>query len=169
MIHRRIRPHCRGRPRGETGSAMNAITQPHVLPPEPAFRMPTRLSGLVFRGKAAGYPVLLAESVTPLWSDARASEAAHQFGKVENLRRAVRAFDALVVPAGEVFSFWKQLGRPSRKRGFVYGRMLKEGCMVSSAGGGLCQISNALYEVALKSGAEIVERHAHSRQVPGSS
>jgi hypothetical protein len=47
--------------------------------------------------------------------------------------------------------------------------MLKEGCMVASTGGGLCQISNALYEVALQAGCAIVERHAHSRTVPGSA
>jgi hypothetical protein len=114
-------------------------------------------------------PVLLAESVTPLWSDPRQSESHFQFGKVENLRRAARHFDGLVIPAASVFSFWNQLGNPSRGRGFVAGRMLKEGCMVASTGGGLCQISNALFEVALKSGCTILERHAHSRAVPGSA
>lgn len=37
-----------------------------------------------------------------------------------------------------------------------------------ATGGGLCQLSNALYDVALQAGCEIVERHAHSRRVPGS-
>ena len=40
--------------------------------------------------------------------------------------------------------------------------------MISTVGGGLCQLSNALYETALGAGFEIVERHAHSRVVPGS-
>jgi len=40
--------------------------------------------------------------------------------------------------------------------------------MISTVGGGLCQLSNALYEAALGAGFEIVERHAHSRAVPGS-
>ncbi|MDQ7249082.1 VanW family protein [Dongia sedimenti] len=172
---------------------MNAITRPELPRPEPVTSMPTRASGLVFALKAAGLraqrratdllaPVgklerrlapdcrhLLAESVTPLWSDPRHSETRLQFGKVENLRVAARHFDGLIIPAGAVFSFWKQLGRPSARRGFVAGRMLKEGCMVASTGGGLCQISNALYDVALKSGCAIVERHAHSRAVPGSA
>src|SRR5580692_11412975 len=139
MIHRRIWLAPLPAVAWEAGpNVMNAITQPELLPSEPEFRMPTRLSGLVFAGKAmglraarrlrdtvepvarlqhgalAGYPVLLAESVTPLWSDTRESEARHQFGKVENLRQAARAFDALAIPAGEIFSFWKQLGRPTR-------------------------------------------------------
>lgn len=58
--------------------------------------------------------------------------------------------------------------RPTRKRGFAAGRELREGCIIPSIGGGLCQLSNALYDVALTAGCEIVERHAHSRNVPGS-
>jgi len=92
-----------------------------------------------------------------------------QAGKVQNLRVAARVLDRTVLDAGDVFSFWKQLGRPGRARGFVPGRMLQQGCMVRSTGGGLCQLSNALYDVALKARCEIVERHAHSRMVPGSA
>jgi hypothetical protein len=171
---------------------MNSITRPDLLRPDDRRAVPTRQSSALFAVKAAGlrlrrrlaellhplpklkpaaadHPILLAESVTPLWSDPRQSEAGMQFGKVENLRRAAALFDRLEIPEGGVFSFWKQLGRPSRARGFVAGRMLKEGCLVASTGGGLCQISNALFEVALESGCGIVERHAHSRTVPGSS
>ena len=41
--------------------------------------------------------------------------------------------------------------------------------MVAAVGGGLCQLSNALYEIALQAGCRIVERHAHSQVVPGSA
>lgn len=40
--------------------------------------------------------------------------------------------------------------------------------MVASVGGGLCQISNALYCAAMDGGLEIIERHAHSQIIPGS-
>jgi len=121
------------------------------------------------RGEAAGFDTVLALSRTSLWSDTRPEERAMQLGKVQNLRRAARLLDGVVIPAGAVFSFWKQIGRASGRRGFVDGRMLQQGCLVPAVGGGLCQLSNALYEVALQSGAEIVERHAHSRIVPGSA
>jgi hypothetical protein len=155
---------------------------------------PTRLSALVFQAKVEAlrvrrglvelfdrparhrraeacepFAVLLAVSRTPLWSDGRAGERALQRGKVQNLRRAAAALDRVVVPVGEVFSFWRQVGRASRGRGYVDGRMLQQGCLVPSVGGGLCQLSNALYDVALKAGCEIVERHGHSRVVPGSA
>src|SRR5206468_12891452 len=71
-------------------------------------------------------------------------------------------------PGGGLFRFWAQVQRPMRRLGFVRGRELREGCVIASVGGGLCQLSNALYDVALTAGCAIVERHAHSRRLPGS-
>jgi len=154
--------------------------------------IPTRWSAAVFRAKTAfyqlqrgirdlaagpqflsksndhGFSIIIGASQTPLWSEERPEERAYQLGKVQNLRRATAALDGVVVPAGAIFSFWKQIGRASRRRGFVAGRMLQQGCLVPAAGGGLCQLSNALYDAALQAECEIIERHAHSRIVTGS-
>jgi hypothetical protein len=121
------------------------------------------------RGGESPHQEIVAESRSALYADVGPSEWALQAGKVQNLRVAARAFDGLVVPAGETFSFWANLGRATRQRGFVRGRELREGCVIPNIGGGLCQISNSLYDAALQAGMEILERHAHSRQVPGSS
>jgi len=156
-------------------------------------RIPSRWGALVFGAKAAllrgrralreinGRPprhpradglrdaAVVAEIRSPLWSGpGGAAEHDLTAGKIHNLRLALRALDGIEVPAGVVFSFWRQVGRASRRRGFVAGRELREGCLIASAGGGLCQLSNGLYEAALAAGFEIVERHAHSRLVPGS-
>ena len=56
----------------------------------------------------------------------------------------------------------------SRLKGYVDGRELREGCIIPNVGGGLCQISNALYDAALKANFEIIERHAHSQIIAGS-
>lgn len=112
--------------------------------------------------------IVLAESRTALWSEANALERTLERGKVQNLRIAAKRLDGLVIPRGEVFSFWKNLGLCTRFRGFVPGRQLQEGCLIPAIGGGLCQLSNALYDVALRAGCEIVERHPHTRIVPGS-
>ena len=87
---------------------------------------------------------------------------------MQNLRVAAAALHGVMLPAGEVFSFWSHVGRTTRRRGFVPGRELREGCLIPSIGGGLCQLSNALYDAALQAGFAIVERHAHSQKVPGS-
>jgi hypothetical protein len=156
-------------------------------------RVPTRTSAAIFRTKAAllqirraiqnwrqsihRHPLAskqhsaqtLAESITALWTDPTPSEIWYQRGKIQNLRIAASRLNCCVIPAGEVFSFWQQVGRASARRGFVRGRMLQEGCMIPAIGGGLCQLSNALYQVALDAGCEIIERHPHSRVVSGSA
>lgn len=111
----------------------------------------------------------LIESRTPLWTDTELAERHLQLGKVQNLRIAVRNLNGIVIPKGEVFSFWKQFGRASRSRGYAVGRELREGCLIPARGGGICQLSNALYDLALKSDCEVVERHSHTRIIPGSA
>jgi hypothetical protein len=125
---------------------------------------PPRFSRSAILGEA---PVL-AESRSPLYASALVAEFALQAGKVQNLRVVARHLNGLVLRAGEVFSFWRHVPRPTRARGFALGRELREGCVIPSIGGGLCQISNMLYDVALTAGFAIVERHAHSRRLPGS-
>lgn len=112
----------------------------------------------------ADVPVI-AQHRSPLWSDGADDEFVLTAGKVENLRRAVRAFDGVEVPAGGVLSFWAQLGRPSARRGFVVGREIREGCVVPTVAGGICQLTNALAAVAAQAGLEFVERHRHSARV----
>lgn len=111
---------------------------------------------------------IVAESKTPLWTESAAEEQFLLAGKVHNLRIAVKKINNLEVPANEIFSFWTHLGRANKRNGYVAGRELREGCLIPSVGGGLCQLSNALYDAALKANFEIVERHAHSQVVPGS-
>lgn len=105
----------------------------------------------------------------PLWTQVTPEEFPLTAGKVQNLRTACGYLHRVEVPAGEVFSFWKQLGRTTRKRGFVAGRELRSGCLVPNLGGGLCQLSGLLHAAALNAGLEVVERHEHSRLLPGTS
>ncbi len=156
--------------------------------------MPTRFGALVFRGKATllqarrkaedlldsrlkrfpqakNIPELpvIAESRTALWTETAPEEQFLQAGKIHNLRLAVKALDGLEIPAGSVFSFWKHVGRVKRSGGYVAGRELREGCIIPNVGGGLCQLSNALYDGALQANFEITERHPHTQVIPGSS
>lgn len=108
---------------------------------------------------------VLAQYRTPLWSDGRADEFPLVAGKVQNLRVARPAFDAIEVPGGEVMSFWRQLGRPGAGRGFVLGREVRGGCVVPTLAGGLCQLSNALATVAVRAGFELVECHGHTARI----
>lgn len=111
---------------------------------------------------------VIAESITPLWTSHEATERNLIAGKIQNLRIAARSIHGIEIPANAVFSFWAQVGRPTAAKGYVSGRELRQGCVIPSVGGGLCQLSNALYSAALDAELEIVERHAHTQIIPGS-
>jgi vancomycin resistance protein YoaR len=115
----------------------------------------------------ADFPVRVARAASLLVSPDYSGQLVHQQGKITNLGLACAALDGLLLPPGAVFSFWRQVGRPIRSRGYVEGRMLQSGTLSPAVGGGLCQLSTALYEVALQADLTIIERHAHSRIVPG--
>ncbi len=152
-------------------------------------REPSRWSSAIFQGKVAvlrirqvgrnlvhpvprhrradsKLPVVLAEIRASLYEG---REPEMELGKAQNLRLVAALLDGVSVPAGETFSFWRQVGRCDPGRGFVRGREIRQGCVIPSVGGGICGLTNGLYEAALKAGLEVVERHPHSKVVPGSA
>ncbi len=111
---------------------------------------------------------VIAELITPLRSVQDTLEDRFVVGKIQNLRVALQYIHEIEIPKNGVFSFWKQIGQPIQRRGYVIGREIRQGCLIPSIGGGLCQLSNALYSLALNTGLEIIERHAHTQIIPGS-
>jgi vancomycin resistance protein VanW len=109
----------------------------------------------------------LARDERPLYALTEPRERELELGKVQNLRVGAAAVDGLLIEAGETFSFWRAAGRATRAKGYVIGRELRQGCMIPTVGGGLCQLTNALSRVAHAAGMEIVERHSHSARPDG--
>ncbi len=98
---------------------------------------------------------------------ARFDEDAHpvfEAGKLTNLALAAPCFDGVALGPERPLSFWRALGPITAERGFVAGMELRGGCIVPSLGGGLCLLSNLLYETSLELGWEILERHGHTLQ-----
>ncbi|MEQ1606224.1 MAG: VanW family protein [Pyrinomonadaceae bacterium] len=85
-----------------------------------------------------------------------------QQNKVENLKVACPTIDGILIKPGETFSFWRQLGEATADKGYVAGMQLSQGEVVRGVGGGLCQLANLLYWMALHTPLEIAERHHHS-------
>jgi len=110
---------------------------------------------------------VIGEARSDLWTQISPAEFPLTAGKVQNLRAACRRLDGLEIHPGGVFSFWRQIGRATPGKGFAIGRELRSGCMVPNLGGGLCQLSGLLHEAALKAGLTVLERHPHSRALPG--
>ncbi len=108
---------------------------------------------------AWGY--LQAERTSPLRRPGAAYEPRLQRAKEANVRRAVAALDGAVVAPGELFSWHRYVGPPLRVRGFCAGPELHGDALGTGTGGGVCQVSNLVYYLALHCGAQIVERHRH--------
>lgn len=85
----------------------------------------------------------------------------HQ-NKIHNLKVVGNKINNLVIYPDEVFSFWKVVGKPSKKNNFKEGRNLIKNHISSDIGGGICQFSSILYYLALQSGLRILERFPHS-------
>lgn len=88
-----------------------------------------------------------------------------QHNKVTNLRLAVRRLDGLKILPGETFSYWRTIGKPTRRKGYVDGMVLSHGRVTAGVGGGLCQLSNLLYWMTLHTPLTVIERHRHSYDV----
>jgi hypothetical protein len=67
-----------------------------------------------------------------------------------------------VIAPGEVFSIWRLARRPTSEHGYASAAALKNRALTSEVGGSICLLSTVLYNVALLSAMEIVERHCHS-------
>jgi len=82
--------------------------------------------------------------------------------KRTNLKLALERIDGVVIAPGRTFSFWRLIGPPAASKGYLEGLSLFRGEPSRSVGGGLCQLANAIYWLALHSELDVVERHHHS-------
>lgn len=82
--------------------------------------------------------------------------------RAENLRLAAEAINGYVIEPGATFSFNEVVGPTTADRGYKEAPVLYSSGLGSSDGGGICQVSTALYIAAVKADLEIVERHPHS-------
>lgn len=110
----------------------------------------------------AEFPVVAFRHASTLIRDPARAEQDLQHGKVRNLRLAAARLDRLLIRPGEILSFWFTVGAPTRRRGFEDGLELRNRQLLPSVGGGLCQMTNLLYWMALHLDLEIVEHHRHT-------
>jgi len=84
-----------------------------------------------------------------------------QESKVHNLELACARLDRLIIRPGEVFSFCTTVGRTTRRKGYLDGLEMHQGALTAAPGGGLCQMANLLFWMAIQLDLEVVERHRH--------
>ncbi|MFH1089549.1 MAG: VanW family protein [Candidatus Uhrbacteria bacterium] len=90
------------------------------------------------------------------------SDVRLQLQKIKNLSLAAPTIHQVLIKPGETFSYWDLIGEPSARRGYVEGMLLSQGEVIAGVGGGLCQLANLLYWMAIHTPLTITERHRHS-------
>ena len=81
--------------------------------------------------------------------------------RTTNLVLACQKLNGKVIKPGETFSYNATLGPRSYATGYKNAKVYENGQVVDGIGGGICQISSTLYNAALMSDMEIVERRNH--------
>lgn len=82
-----------------------------------------------------------------------------------NLALAARRLDGYVMQPGESFSFNGVVGPRSGRKGYQPARSYLGSDSPETLGGGICLLSSSVYQLALETRQDIVERVAHLRTV----
>ena len=85
-----------------------------------------------------------------------------QRNKETNLIIAARRINGLIIRPGEIFSFWRLVGKPTAKKGYLEGLTISRGRLGRAIGGGLCQLANLIHWLIHNSPLEVTELHHHS-------
>lgn len=115
--------------------------------------------------KDAKCPFVLIEHKSTLLRKLKDVDMQLQYNKITNLRLAIAPINGVLIKPGETFSIWKMVGRPSARKGYLPGMMIHNGKVAEGVGGGLCQLGNLIYWMALHSPLTVTERWRHSFDV----
>jgi vancomycin resistance protein VanW len=127
-----------------------------------------RISGKEFakiKKDTTDFPIMVFHHETPLIRNLSKVDHWLQLNKVKNLKIAVGQMNGLILFPGEVFSFWRLLGKPTKAKGYVEGFVLDNGEVKPGIGGGLCQLANLIFWMTLHTPLTVLERWRHSHDV----
>jgi vancomycin resistance protein VanW len=107
-------------------------------------------------------PNLVSSHTTHLIKRGPGINPKHQHNKADNIALASSKLQGLLIRPGEVFSFWKAIGKITKGRGYKEGRIINRKKLTSGIGGGLCNLANSLHNLILRSPMIVTEFHQHS-------
>ena len=87
---------------------------------------------------------------------------ATNYSRTNNLEIATDKINGTVLMPGEEFSFNQVVGKRTVEEGYKDAKIYENGRVVDGLAGGICQVSSTLYNAALLSNLDIVERNNHS-------
>lgn len=107
-------------------------------------------------------PNLVSEYSCGLIKRGKGMDLRLQENKAVNIRLACARINGTVVHPGEVFSFWKCVGKVTKKKGYREGRIIRKNKLIPGIGGGLCNLGNSIHLLVLHSPLQVTELHHHS-------
>lgn len=102
---------------------------------------------------------------TPLLRKLKDVDMYLQYNKIANLKIAVPKINRMTIKPGETFSYWKAIGKPTKRKGYLKGMVLRNGGFTAGTGGGLCQLSNLIFWMTIHTPLTVIERHRHGYDV----
>ena len=114
---------------------------------------------------SSSLPFIYFTHKTPLFRKLKDVDMWMQHNKVTNLKLASAKVNGIILHPGEVFSYWKLIGKPTKRKGYLDGMILKSGTFHAGTGGGLCQLSNLIFWMTIHTPLTVTERHRHSYDV----
>lgn len=116
------------------------------------------------------YPEITVEKLKEEGIDRKIAEFTTSFttsgaGRAHNVTAAAMALNDTLLQPDEVFDYGKIVELAEEKYGWKEAPVIMNGKLTPGIGGGICQVSSTLYNAALLSGLDIVERRNHSLAV----
>lgn len=108
------------------------------------------------------FPVVVKSHTSAVLRKLEGVDMELQQNKRVNLKIAGEKINGLIVNPGETFSFWKLVGEPTAKRGYLDGLVITNGKLDRGTGGGLCQLANLIHWLVLNSPLTVTELTHHS-------
>lgn len=95
-------------------------------------------------------------------SEYQAISQSEDDARAKNIKLAADAINGQVIEPGQEFSFNDTVGDTTTDKGYKEAPVINNGEVSVGDGGGVCQVSTALYIAAVEADLEITERHPHS-------
>ncbi|WP_440113398.1 VanW family protein [Paenibacillus sp. QZ-Y1] len=86
-------------------------------------------------------------------------------GRIHNVGAAAQTVNGMVLQPNGIFDYEKVIRKAEKDFGFQEAPVIVNGRLTPGIGGGICQVSSTVYNAALLTGLDIVERRNHSLPV----
>lgn len=107
-------------------------------------------------------PCLIAQFSSNMIRRAPGVDLTLQENKAVNIGIAGKRINGIIVHPNEVFSFCKIVGKPTKRKGYKDGRIIRNNKIVPGSGGGLCNLANYIHLLVLQTPLKVTEFHTHS-------